>query len=164
MGRAGSLGRAASKQTAPLKSFAEIIPYLDQAGEYLERLVYPSLRFGSCFWIPDEDSDFCPDGGSGEHPWIITIPYRPGTPTVTACPRTSNRQRARNARELFLPSGIVSGLDKGGVVLADFPRPFLAANFRHYSCIGLLPPEWQERLRAVIAIRARQIAKNSEEA
>jgi hypothetical protein len=60
-----------------------------------------------------------------------------------------------------MPGGLASGLDRDGIVLLNLRRPFPAAEFRHYEYIGLLPDEWQEKLRAALIAQGRDIARES---
>ncbi|MGI8549445.1 MAG: hypothetical protein ACR2PL_01425 [Dehalococcoidia bacterium] len=155
--------RGASRDKRPgrrsYKNFAELSQETRKSGEDLEGWVYPSLTFGAVFWIPDEISGF---GPSGEHPWVIVVPYRPGEPVVMACPRTS--QVERNVENgLLLPAGTVQGLDRDGIILLAIRRRLIAADFRSYRHAGNLPDAWRERLRSEIAMVAGRNRRLSEE-
>lgn len=141
------------------KSFAELAKHLRQSGEDLELHVYPSLKFGAVWWIPDEMTGF---DVATEHPWIVVVPYQQGRPVIVACPRTSQVDR-NQGKGLFLPAGAVAGLDRDGIVLVQVRRTLVAADFRYYRHAGYLPEEWQQRLQAELARWAADVAKQSEE-
>jgi hypothetical protein len=141
------------------KSFAQMARETRATGDHLHLWVYPALKFGSVFWIPDETTGF---GRDGEHPWVIVDPYRPGRPTVFACPRTSQVDR-NVANGLFTPAGVIDEWDRDGVILLSMRRSLLAKDFAFYRQARDLPPEWQEKLRIELAKRVADIATQSEE-
>lgn len=159
MSREGSAGASDRGGGRRFKSFAEFFRETQKTGDDLEAWVYPSLKFGAVFWISDEITGF---GSGGEHPWVIVAPYRRGYPVVVACPRTSQVERNRE-KGLLLPAGVVSGLDRDGVIVVEVRRNLIAADFRNYRHAGDLPLEWQERLRAELAKRASDVGRQSEE-
>ena len=128
-------------------SFADLARHLDETDDGLERIIYPSLRFGAAFWIPDAETGF---GSETAHPWVIIGAYQPGRPTVVACPRTSSRPHERGLAGLVIPAGVIAGLDKEGCVLLDLATPFMAYRFREYDYVGTLDEKWCARLRAAI--------------
>lgn len=101
------------------KSFAELASAFGRAEGSPERFDRSSLKFGAIFWIPNEVTGFGPDGG--EHPWVTVVPYRKGYPAVVACPRTSQVER-NLGKGLMVPAGVVSGLERGGVILLGIRR------------------------------------------
>jgi mRNA-degrading endonuclease toxin of MazEF toxin-antitoxin module len=137
-----------------IKSFAELARYLEQTGDDLELL----LKFGALFWIPDADTGF---GQKRRRPWVIITPYRSDKPTVTACPRTTDRRSQSGRNGLFTPGGVADELDQDGVFLLDIPRPFPAVDFRRYKYIGLLPEEWRRKLGAALDPRIRDVNTES---
>ncbi|MER3410766.1 MAG: hypothetical protein C4306_12005 [Thermoleophilia bacterium] len=86
MGQSSPAGKLAPERTLRFKGFCELVQHLEQTGEDLERLVYPSLRFGAFFWIRIADPGF---GQGDAHPWVIT-PHRSDRPTVAACRLSSS--------------------------------------------------------------------------
>ena len=126
------------------KSLDDLKAFLQESGQELELLVYPRLRFGAVYWIPDEDSGL---GGDGTHPWVIISDYRPEVPVVTACLRTSSNLRQNMRKGLYQPAGVLAGLDREGVILTGVRRPFQVQRFRDYKYEGQLPEEWLEELR-----------------
>ena len=152
--------KASSRAPQRFKSFTDLGHAIGRAGGGAERFDFALLRFGSVFWIPDEVSSF--GGREGEHPWVVVRPYRLGSVTVAACPRTS--QVARNANKgLLLPAGVVDGLDRDGVILLKNRQTFIAADFRDYRYAGNLTREWQHQLRAELDTQAWHIGRESEE-
>lgn len=145
---------------APLKSFADLTRLFEAAPDYLERHVYPELRFGAFYWIPDEDSCF---GYREKHPWVIVAPLQPGRLSVQACPRTSSRSYAHGGNELVMPAGILEELDRDGLLVLDRRQPFLAIRFKSYRLIGHLPEAWQRRLREALQAEGYRITRESEE-
>lgn len=144
----------------PLKSFADLQQQFEAAPDYLERHVYPDLRFGAFYWIPDEDSCF---GDREKHPWVIVAPLWPGRLSVQACPRTSSRSQARGGNELAMPAGVLEELDRDGLLILDRRQPFLATRFKSYQLIGHLSEAWQRRLREALMAEGYRIARESEE-
>jgi hypothetical protein len=144
------------------KSFTELQRSLEKTGEDLTLLVYPSLKFGAFYHIPDIDSEFGRYGDHDKHPWVVITPYDPQRPMITACPRTSSKRQANRAGELFMPGGILEELERDGVVIIKMPKPFPAKNFRYYNYIGLLPESWQDKLRDALRQLAEKIARESE--
>ena len=126
------------------KSFDDLKEFLQKSGREVELLVYPAIRFGAVFWIPDEDSGL---GGEGAHPWIIISDYQPGVPVVTACLRTSSNLQQNIKKGLYQPAGVLAGLDREGVILTGVRRPFEVYKFRDYRYGGQLPQEWLDKLR-----------------
>lgn len=126
------------------KSFNDFKAFLKDSGKDLELLVYPTLRFGAVFWIPDKDSGL---GGEGVHPWVIISNYLPRDAVVTACLRTSSNLGQNIKKGLYQPAGVLAGLDREGVILTRIRRPFDVENFRDYRYEGLLPEKWLEELK-----------------
>lgn len=126
------------------KSFDELKKFLQESGTDLELLVYPKLKFGAVFWIPDEDSGI---GGKGAHPWVIVSDYRSGNPVVTGCLRTTSDLRHNKKKGLYQPANVLSGLDKEGIILTGIRRPFEVQGFRDYRYEGQLPQEWLDQLK-----------------
>ena len=129
------------------KSFDDLKAFLKESGQELELLVYPTLKFGAVYWIPDEDSEL---GGDGAHPWIVISDYRPGMSVVTACLRTSSNIRQSEKGGLYQPAGVLPGLNREGVVLPGVRKPFEAQKFRDYRYEGQLPEEWVTKLKSCL--------------
>jgi hypothetical protein len=144
------------------KSFTELQRSLEKTGEDLARFVFPSLKFGAFYHIPDLDSGFGEGDEHGSHPWMVITPYEPQRPMIMACPRTSSRSKARGAGEILLPGGILNGLERDGVVILKIQRPFPAKNFRDYDYIGLLPEVWQDKLKYALLQLEEKITRESE--
>lgn len=144
------------------KSFTELQRSLEETGEGLDRFVYPSLKFGAFYHIPDIDSGFGRNGDHDKHPWVIITPYDPQRPMITACPRTSSKSQANRAGELFIPGGILEELERDGVVILKLQRSFPANNFRFYDYIGLLPDVWQDKLKVALLQWEEKITRESE--
>lgn len=123
------------------KSFDDLNKFLQESGKDLELLVYPKLKFGAVFWIPDKDSGI---GGSGAHPWVIISDYRPGSQVITACLRTTSDLQRRGLKQ---PAGILAGLDREGVIVTGWRIPFMVSKFRDYRYEGQLPQEWVDKLK-----------------
>ncbi len=144
------------------KSFTELQRSLEKTGEDLALLVYPSLKFGAFYHIPDADSGFGGNGDHDKHPWVVITPYDPQRPMITACPRTSSKSQAGRIGELFIPGGILEELERDGVVILKIQRSFPAKNFRFYDYIGLLPEVWQGNLRNALQQWGEKITRESE--
>jgi mRNA-degrading endonuclease toxin of MazEF toxin-antitoxin module len=144
------------------KSFTELQRSLEKTGEDLALLVYPSLKFGTFYHIPDIDSGFGRCGDHDKHPWVVITPYDPQRPMITACPRTSSKRQADRAGELFIPGGILEELERDGVVILRKSRSFPAKNFRYYDYIGLLPEAWQDKLKHALQQWGEKITRESE--
>ena len=144
------------------KSFTELQRSLEKTGEDLALLVYPSLKFGAFYHIPDADSGFGGNGDHDKHPWVVITPYDPKRPMITACPRTSSKSQANRAGELFMPGGILQELGRDGVVILKMQRAFPAKNFRYYDYIGLLPEVWQDKLKYALQQLGDKITRESE--
>ncbi len=144
------------------KSFAELQRSLEETDEDLTRFVYPSLKFGAFYHIPDLDSGFGRYGDHDRHPWMVVTPYEPQRPIILACPRTSSRSQACGVGEILIPGGILGGLERDGVVILRTQRPFPAKNFRYYDYIGLLPEAWQDKLKDALQRLAEKITRESE--
>ncbi len=152
--------RSRSKQQ--FKSFEEFQRSLEETGDDLALYVYPALKFGAFYHIPDSDSGFGEGGEHGKHPWVAITSYEPPRPMILACPRTSSRSLAQGVGELSMPGGILEELERDGVVILKIQQPFPAKNFRYYSYIGLLPEIWQDKLKAALQKWAQKIARESE--
>lgn len=126
------------------KSFDDLKKFLQESGRDLELLVYPKLKFGVVFWIPDADSNI---GGERAHPWVIISDYRPGNPVITACLRTTSNLKQKIKTGLKQPAGILTGLDREGVILTGMRIPFTVSKFRDYRYEGQLPQEWVDQLK-----------------
>lgn len=126
------------------KSFDELRAFLKESNKDLELLVYPKLKFGAVFWVPDKDSGL---GMDGTHPWVILSKYEQGVPVVTACLRTSSCTAQNKKRGIYQPGGVLKGLDREGIILSAVRRPFEVRKFRDYRYEGQLPDEWVEKLR-----------------
>jgi len=144
------------------KSFTELQRSLEKTGEDLALLVYPLLKFGAFYHIPDTDSGFGRCGNHDKHPWVVITPYDLQRPMITACPRTSSKSQAKRAGELFLPGGILEELERDGVVILKQQKPFPAKNFRYYDYIGLLPEVWQDELKNALQQWGKKITRESE--
>lgn len=127
--------------------------------------VYPHLRFGMFFKIPNDESGFGSSTPGWWHPWVIVVPYHPGLHAVVACPRTSTGAARGDGRTLWTPGGIVPGLERDGVVLLHRSQLFPVVNFRSpsYERLGCLPEQWQDRLRAALAPFEQAITRLSED-
>jgi hypothetical protein len=126
------------------KSFNELNEFLQKSGRDLALLVYPKLKFGAVFWIPDEVSGI---GGEGAHPWVIVSDYRSGNSVVTGCLRTTSDLQHNKKRGLYQPANILLGLDKEGVILTGMRRPFDVQGFKYYRYEGQLPQDWLDQLK-----------------
>ena len=131
------------------KNFGDLKEFLRDSGEDLELLVYPTLKFGAVYWIPNIDSGISEEGA---HPWVIISDYQPGTPVVTACLRTSSSLHQKIKKGLYHPAGILDGLDRDGIILTSVRRPFNVKKFRDYRYEGQLPEEWQVKLRKLLRL------------
>jgi hypothetical protein len=125
------------------KSFADLKKFLRESGKDID-LVYKQIKFGAVFWIPDCDSDI---GGSGSHPWIVISDYKPGTPVITACLRTSSNLKKNSKRGLSHPCGILASLDRDGIILVNHRRSFKVKDFRDFEYGGQLPEVWIQRIK-----------------
>lgn len=150
------------RSNRPFKSFTELQRSLEKTGEDLALLVYPSLKFGAFYHIPDTNSGFGRYGDHDKHPWVVITPYDPQRPMITACPRSSRNSQADRAGELFIPGGILEELGRDGVVILKVQRPFPAKNFRCYDYIGLLPEVWQDELKNALQQLEEKITRESE--
>jgi len=130
--------------TKSTKGFDDLKKFLQESGKDLELFVYPKLKFGAVFWIPDKDSGI---GGSGAHPWVIISDCRPGSQVTTACLRTSSNLQKNEISGLRQPAGILAGLDREGVIVTGWRRPFTVSKFRDYRYEGQLPQEWVDKLK-----------------
>lgn len=148
---------SAKRSKRQFKSFSELQRSLEETGEDLETLIYPSLKFGAFYHIPDMDSGFGEDG-TKDHPWVLITSFEAQHPTIIACPRTSTRSQPRGKREFGMPGGILPELERDAVVILNIQRPFPAKNFRYYKFIGHLPDAWQNKLRDAL----QKIARESE--
>ena len=101
----------------------------------LKTFVYPNLRLGDVWWIPDAVTKF---GNRDHHPWIVVGPYSPKRPNVFAAPRTTKNLKKKG---VITPAGNPPGLNEEGIVLLNFKRPFLARDFRNFDYIGRLPED-----------------------
>ncbi len=144
------------------KSFTELQRSLEKSGDDLALLVYPSLKVGAFYYIPDIESGFGRYGNHDKHPWVVITPYDPQRPMITVCPRTSSKNQANGAGELFMPGGILGELERDGVVILKIQRPFPAKNFRYYDYIGLLPEAWQDKLKDALQRLEEKITRESE--
>jgi len=150
------------KSKPRLKSLAELQRLLVETGGHLALYVYPSLKFGAFYHIPDDDSRFGEGGECGKHPWVVITPYEPQRPMIIACPRTSQSSLARGVGEFSMPGGILEELERDGVVILRIQRSFPANDFGNYAYIGLLPEIWQDRFRTALQQWAQKIARESE--
>lgn len=130
--------------TESIKSFSALKKFLKENDNYDELYVYPNLKFGAVFWIPDEDSGI---GGEGEHPWIIVSDYRTGDVVITACIRTSSNITDNLKHGLYQPAGVLNGLNREGVIRTVVRWPFEVQKFRDYKYQGQLPQEWVDKLK-----------------
>jgi hypothetical protein len=126
-----------------VKDLRQLRLLFTQDEDGLKEYVYPQLRVGDVWWIPDSMSDF---GESQRHPWVIVRGYSLGRANVMACPRTTKIAGTR--RGLVTPPGILPGLDQRGLILLRFRRSFVAKHFRDFEYIGQLPNTWIQKIRA----------------
>jgi hypothetical protein len=104
--------------------------------------VYPNLRVGDAWWLPDAFTHF---GNKLRHPWVIVQPYSDRRPTVIACPRTTRLEKT--CRGIVIPEGVIDGFDRPGLLELRHRRVFVAREFRYFDYIGRLPEEWIRRIR-----------------
>jgi hypothetical protein len=116
---------------------------LTQDENGLKEYIYPWLRVGDMWWIPDSISGF---GKDQRHPWVIVRGYSVGRASVIACPRTT--KMTGSPRGLVMRSGILPALDQDGLILLKFRRAFAARDFRGFEYLGRLPDRWIEKIRA----------------
>lgn len=110
----------------------------------LEEFLYPKLRIGDTWWIPDEISGF---GTKERHPWVIVKPYSITATSVIACPRTSTDSNVRKLGGIQTPAYILPSLDKSGFLILMHRRAFPVSNFREFVYIGQLSEEWLRRIQ-----------------
>jgi len=119
-----------------IKNIKQLRKLLSDDEDGLEKFVYPNLRLGDVWWIPDSVTKF---GAGSSHPWVIVGPYSPNRPNVFAAPRTT--RNINNKRGIITPAGTPPTLNKVGVVVLDLRRPFLAKDFRDFDYVGRLPED-----------------------
>ncbi len=134
--------------TESIKSFSELKEFLKVNDKDLELYIYPNLKLGAVFWIPNKESGI---DGDGEHPWIIISNYEPGIQVITACLRTTTNMQKNEKRGLKQPAGVLAGLNREGVIVTGMRRSFQISKFRDYRYEGQLPQEWVDKLKKHIA-------------
>lgn len=116
-----------------IKNIKHLRKLLSDDEDGLEKFVYPNLRLGDIWWIPDSLTKF----GDGDcHPWVIVGPYSPKRPNVFAAPRTTRNFNKKKG--IITPAGNPPGLNQIGIILLNLKRPFLAKDFRDFDYAGRL--------------------------
>ena len=128
----------ASRRTKSLKNLRRLLTDDDEG---LEKFVYPNLRLGDVWWIPDTVTKF---GDREGHPWVIVGPYSSKRPNIFAAPRTTKNL---NRKGIKTPAGHPPGLDAEGLVLLNLKRPFSPRDFRDFEYIGRLPADIINKIR-----------------
>jgi mRNA-degrading endonuclease toxin of MazEF toxin-antitoxin module len=120
--------------------------------------VYSTLQVGDVWWVPDSVTGL----SKHRHPWVIVRGYTTTQSGIVACLRTTTFTRRDEKLGILTPPGIISGLDREGLIVLRSRRTLDAAEFRNieYEYIGRLPEEWIEKIhdarRALAAqVRAR---------
>lgn len=124
------------------KSLQELRLLLTQTEEGMEEHVYPKLKLGHVWQIPDELSGF---GGKDAHPWIVVKNFQAGQSSVMVSPRTTSAKSSK--RGIVTPAGLLPELDKEGVILLKHRRKFPAEMFRDLTYLGCLPNRWIHKIR-----------------
>lgn len=133
----------ADSKVERVKDLRQLLLLLAQDENGLKQYVYPRLRIGDVWWIPDSVSGF---GVAQRHPWVVVRGYSVGRANVTACPRTT--QLASAHRGLVTPAGILPELDQKGLIILRFRRQFVARDFRGFDYVGRLPDCRIQKIRA----------------
>lgn len=128
-------------KTTRVKDFGELLLLLTQDEPGLEEYVYPRLRLGDAWWIPDEITGF---SQKQRHPWVVVRGYSPRLASVVACPRTTDIRCIQ--RGIVTPADILPGLDQDGLFLLRFRQSFVARDFCYYEYIGRLPENLIRRI------------------
>mgnify|MGYP001091225014 CR=1 FL=1 len=127
------------RRTKSLKNLRQLLTE-DEDG--LEKFVYPYLRLGDVWWIPDGVTKF---GNRERHPWVIVGPYSLRRANIFASPRTT--KNLNKSKGVITPGGNPPGLDEEGIVLLNFRRPFSPKDFRDFDYVGRLPPDIIKEIR-----------------
>lgn len=124
----------AKKGHQRFKSFTELQDSLKEAEEKVDEDPASSLyllpQFGAFYHVPNLDSGFGREGSRDSHPWVIVTPAESQSSVVVACPRTSSQKYSRGVGELWMPGGILEGLERNGIIILKLQRPLLISNFR----------------------------------
>jgi mRNA-degrading endonuclease toxin of MazEF toxin-antitoxin module len=128
---------------AQVKDLRQLRLLLAQDENGLKKYVYPRLRLGDVWWIPDDVSGF---GDGQRHPWVIVRGYSPRRANILACPRTTTIRSPQ--RGIVTPAGILPDLDQDGFILLMLRRSFVAKGFRRFDYIGRLPEGWLQKIRS----------------
>lgn len=142
---------AKNKKLNRAKSLADLRKLLAQDKEGLEKFVYPRLRFGDVWWIPDEITGFAE---KEKHPWVVVKGYSPGRITVVVCPRTTSRINLQ--RGIITPAGVLEGLDQPGLFVLEHRRVLPAEEFKDFSYIGYLSENWRQNIKTFIHSLAKR--------
>lgn len=119
------------------KSLQELRLLLTQTEVGMAEHVYPKLKVGHVWQIPDEISGF---GDKDTHPWIVVRDFQNGQSSVMVSPRTTSVKSGK--RGIVTPAGLLSGLDKEGVIVLKHRRSFSVEMFRDLTYLGCLPDTW----------------------
>lgn len=113
---------------------------VSQSEDGLEEHVLSRLGMGDVWWIPDAVTRF---SNKDRHPWVIIQGYSARRATVVASPRTTTGKN----RGVFTPSGVLPGLERSGIIVVAFRRPFHAKTFRGCEYVGRLPQKHIDEIK-----------------
>jgi len=120
-----------------IKGFGQLRALLSQAENGRVEYLYPQLRLGDVWWIPDSITGF--SNNKSQHPWVIVNGYQPRSMNVVVCPRTSSYQWKDTKRGILTSANILPGLEKEGLFVLRLRRTFPATHFDSFEYIGRLP-------------------------
>jgi len=135
-------GERMSQSMTKINDLKQLRLLLTQDAAGLKEHVYDRLQVGDMWWIPDSVSHF---GKKERHPWVVVLGYSPNRPPILASPRTT--QIGKRSDELLIPANLLPTLDRAGVVLLDFRRPFPVDRFREFEYIGRLPEKYIHKIQ-----------------
>jgi hypothetical protein len=140
-----------SDQTHLAKGLDGLLRLMAQTEGGLDQYVYPYLRFGDVWWIPDAATGLSKE----QHPWIIVRSYSAERATVAACLRTTSFQNADRKHGIVMPANILPGLNREGLILPMLRRTFNAEEFQNYQYVDRLPEEWIRKIHEFYIGRTR---------
>jgi len=128
-------------KTAQVKDLSQLRQLLARDENGLQEYVYPKLRLGDVWWIPDDVSGF---GEGQRHPWVVVRSYSTRRASIIACPRTTTASNPQ--RGIVTPAGILPSLDQDGLIVLKLRRSFVARDFRSFEYVGRLPQSWRQKI------------------
>lgn len=130
-----------------INQLSDLRKLLETSDEWRQKNVYPFLKVGDVWWIPDEITNF---GNRQKHPWIVITPYRHTMPNVTIAPRTTSFRKNDKSRGVITPAGIPPGLDMEGLFLLDLLRTFPIEKFVYCDYVNQLDTHYVQLIKEYI--------------